>query len=184
VSLAPRVSRRSFTAAVVTALASASMPRRAQATAGARAPAFRLRSVPGTVWRGTFDLAEHLGKRPVVVTFFATWCRPCNAELPFLQKLHAQHQKRGLVIVAVSIDGPDSAVEISGMARRLGVSFPVLHDADSRVSGRYNPRAVAPLLVAIARNGRIAHEHEGWNAAHEKAVPAEVEALLREGGQG
>lgn len=180
-SSAPRVTRRLFLAAV---LALASSRRVAQATPGARASAFRLRSVAGTTWRGTFDLAEHLGKRPVLITFFATWCRPCETELPFLQKLHVKHAKRGLVIVAISIDGPESAPGIGGMADRLGVSFPVLHDADSRVSARYNPRNVAPVLVAIDRDGRIVHEGEGWNATHEKRLAREIEQLLDGGHRG
>lgn len=181
-SVALRVTRRLFLSATLTALTC--FRRTARATPGARASAFRLRSVAGTRWRGTFDLAEHLGKRPILITFFATWCRPCEAELPFLQKLHVKHEKQGLVIVAISIDGPESASQIGAMVRRLGVGFPVLHDADSRVSARYNPRNVAPVLVAIDREGRIVHEREDWNATHEKRLSGEIEELLGGGNRG
>lgn len=174
-----RVSRRHFVGAVATAPLWISSP--ALATVGARAPAFRLRAVAGTKWRGTFDLARHLGKRPVLISFFATWCRPCTTELPFLQKLHQQYERRGLVIVAVSIDGAQTAPGIGGMAVRLGLTFPVVHDADSRVSARYNPRNAAPFLVSIDRKGRIVREREGWNATHRKHLPAEVAKLLESG---
>lgn len=177
-----RLTRRSFV--VAGALSLCCIRSGVQATPGARASVFRLRSVTGTAWRGTFDLAEHLGKRPVLISFFASWCRPCASELPFLQKLHTKYEKRGLVIVAVSIDGPDSAPEIGGMVRRLGVGFPVLHDADSRVSTRYNPRNAAPFLVMVDRDGRIVHEREGWNATHAERLPGEVERLLGKGVRG
>jgi len=171
-----RIHRRTFVAG-----AAASMlwrPSLAGASVGARASTFRLRAVAGTRWRGTFDLSTHLGKRPVLLSFFATWCRPCATELPFLQKQHEKYEKRGLVVVAVSMDGPETASGISGMARRLGVSFPVLHDDDSRITARYNPRNAAPFLVVIDRSGRIVREREGWNASHQASLPGEIEKLL------
>jgi peroxiredoxin len=153
--------------------------RAAQATTGARATAFSLRSVPGAKWRGTFNLADYLGKNPVVITFFATWCRPCEVEIPLLQKLHKEHEKSGLMTVGIAIDGPETAAGIGPMSRRLGVEFPIVHDADSRVGARYNPRNFAPFLVLIERSGKIVQEREGWNPSHESVLRASVAKLAR-----
>ena len=172
----PRIPRRTFVAGAAASLLW--RPGFAEASVGARASVFRLRAVPGTRWRGTFDLSKHLGKRPVLLSFFATWCRPCATELPFLQKQYAKYQKRGLVVAAISMDGPETASGISGMARRLGVAFPVLHDEDSRITARYNPRNAAPFLVAIDKSGRIVRERAGWNASHQASLPGEIEKLL------
>jgi peroxiredoxin len=153
-------------------------PASALAARGARPADFSLRAATGAPWRGTFRLAEHLGRRPVVISFFATWCRPCEAELPALERLRARLSARGLVIVAVAIDGPDSAAQIGSMARRLALTFPVVHDADSRVSARMNPRRLVPFLVLVDRSGRIVREREGFTPADERNLSAEVEALL------
>jgi len=144
-----------------------------------KAVAFSLRAVRGAAYRGSFDLAKHLGKRPVLVTFFATWCRPCEVELPFLQKLTTEHPKDAFAVVAVSIDGPDSAARIAPMTQRLGVKFPVVHDADSRVTARYNPRRFAPYLVSIDKQGFIAGKKEGWTPAHGKKLKAHLASLLK-----
>jgi len=151
----------------------------ARAAVGAKASTFRLRAVPGTKWQGMFDLSESLKQGPVVLSFFATWCRPCEVELPVLQQHFTRLSTRGLQIVAVAIDGPESTAQIAPTVRRLGVEFPVVHDADSRVTSRYNPRRFAPFMVLIDTQGRIKQEREGWTQAHAAALPAQLEALLK-----
>jgi thiol-disulfide isomerase/thioredoxin len=58
-------------------------------------PNFRSKTIDG----GTFDLAEHRGKRPVVLDFYATWCGPCQMELPHLIKLAKEYGDRVQVVV-------------------------------------------------------------------------------------
>jgi peroxiredoxin len=171
--------RRTVVAATLAEAARhALFPCAALATRGARPAVFTLRSATGTSWQGIFRLGDHLGRRPVIISFFATWCRPCEQELPAIELLHAKFNARGLVVVAVATDGPESAAQIGTMARRLRLTFPVVHDADSRVSARLNPRRLVPFLVLVDRNGRIVREREGFTPADERALPAEVEALL------
>jgi thiol-disulfide isomerase/thioredoxin len=169
--------RRSLLAAM---LAAGALPasRIALAARGARPSDFHLRAAVGAPWHGSFRLAEHLGRRPVLISFFATWCRPCESELPALERLRARLGGRGLIVVGVAIDGPDSAAQIGPMARRLGLRFPIVHDADSRVVARMNPRKLVPYLVMVDRAGKIVREREGFTPQDERALPAEVEALL------
>jgi thiol-disulfide isomerase/thioredoxin len=154
------------------------LPARALATPGARASAFTLRGAPGALWRGVFRMADHLGKRPVALSFFATWCRPCEIELPILDRERARLEPRGLVVAFVAIDGPETAAQIGALARRLSVRGPVLHDADSAVTSRYDPRRVVPFLVLVDRAGRIVREREGWTQEHARTLPGELEALV------
>ncbi len=168
-------SRRSFAGLALFAL---SAVRSAQAAHGARPADFRLRAVSSTTWKGVFRLGEHLGKRPVVLAFFATWCRPCEVELPVLQRVRARHPETALAIAAISVDGPETAAQIGVMARRLKLAFPVLHDADSTVASRLNPQRQVPFLVVVDRQGRIVRERSGFTPAEEKALPGEIEALV------
>jgi peroxiredoxin len=152
--------------------------RRAVSAPGKRPADFSLRAVPGTSWRGTFRLSDHLGKRPVAISFFSTWCRPCELELPALGKLRARFPEPDLALVAVAVDGPESASQIAPAARRLGLAFPVVHDADSTVSARLNPRREIPFLILVDHQGRIAVERGGFSAEHLRSLPAEIEALV------
>ena len=153
---------------------------KADAAVGARAPSFSLRSAPGAKFRKTFDMADHLGKRPVVILFFATWSRPSALELPVLQTAHEKFGSRRLTVVGVSLDGPETAARVGPFTRRLGVSFPIGIDADSRVSNKLNPRRFAPFLILVGKDGMISQEKEGWTPKDKEALAASIEALVKD----
>jgi peroxiredoxin len=123
-------------------------------------------------------LSDHLGKDVVLLNFWATWCAPCAAEMPHLQRLYERHRDEGLLILAISMDGPESLDNVAPFVRRHGLSFPVLLDEETRVVGLYNPRRAAPFNVLIDRAGRVVKTTEGYNAGDEKAIEQAVLALL------
>jgi len=159
----------------VTVVAALAVP--ASATVGSRPADFTLRSPPGTEWRGTFRLREHLGDEPIVVSFFSTWCRPCQQELPILQEAWERHDG-DLVIVGVAIDGPQTAARIGPMTRRLDLSLPTVHHRDSSVTARYNPRRALPYTVTIGDDGRIVRERASFTASDRERLPRELDALV------
>jgi peroxiredoxin len=148
------------------------------ATVGARPPDFTLRGAAGAPWKGTFKLSEYLGKRPVVITFTATWCAPCELEMMALEKERARLESRGLVVVAIAIDDASTAPQVGAMARRLKVQFPVVTDVDSSVTARINPRRTCPFMISVDRSGKIVRESEGWTAEHMKNLPKDLESLV------
>lgn len=142
---------------------------------GRRATDFSLQDLEGQ----RVSLAEHLSRRDVVVLdFWATWCRPCLVELPFLQELYTRHREDGLVVLAVSMDGPESESQVRPTVRRYGFTFPVLLDRDTRVVGLYNPRRAAPMSILIGRDGRVAWTHEGFVSGDREEVRTQIERAL------
>ena len=69
----------------------------------ALSPDFTANTLDGKIW----TLSDHRGKRPVLLSFYATWCGPCNQEFPHLARLARDYQDRGLQVVIVGLDTAD-----------------------------------------------------------------------------
>jgi thiol-disulfide isomerase/thioredoxin len=180
--------RRTGLAAVIFLLAGALLatgslgfPGKTEAREGERPQAFTLPAVPGGPSEGRFRLEQHLGRRPVVILFWATWCAPCRQELPLYQQLYERYRQDGLVVVAISMDGSNTIASAGPMARRLGLTFPVVSDLDTSVTSRINPRRAAPFSVWIDRRGRIVREREGFSLAEREEIARGVIRLVRSG---
>ncbi len=128
----------------------------------------------------TFRLSDHIGKEVILIDFWATWCQPCLAEWPHLQKMYEEQKSKGFVIVAVSMDGADSMADVPSFAHRNNVTFPVVYDEDSSIASVYNPRKSAPLNAIIDRHGRVVSIREGYNAGDEVGLYADVKKYVEE----
>lgn len=142
-------------------------------TLGAPATDFTLRDIEGR----TVRLSDYNGK-VVLIDFWATWCTPCEAELPHLERLYAESKDRGFVLLGIAMDGPETVANVTPVARRYNLSFPVLLDEETKVVSLYNPKRTAPLSVLIDQKGQIFRVRQGYNAGDEKLVEADVKSLL------
>jgi peroxiredoxin len=112
--------------------------------AGDPAPALALPSRGG----GTVDRASFRG-RLVLVNFWATWCPPCVAEMPALERLHKTLAPEGLVVLGVSVDEDEKALE--SFLAKSQVSFPILRDPGGNVaSGSFRTTGYPETFVIDA----------------------------------
>ncbi len=163
--------------ALVWGLAAASCGAGQGATAGlGPASDFSLRTTAGE----TFRMGEHLGQEVIVMSFWTSFCPSCRTELQALQGLYEELAGSGLLVLAVALDPPDTVADVRTVSRRLGFTFPVLLDEESRVAGLYNPRAATPFLVIIDGQGRRVWAHEGYVPGDFEEIEAKVRALLVE----
>lgn len=119
--------------------------------AGSEAPTFSGVTVDGT--KRTKTLADYKGKI-VLVNVWATWCEPCRAEMPSMEKLYREFGPQGLVIVAVSVDDPGTEEQIRSFAKELGLTFEILHDPAKDIARRYQVTGY-PESFIIGREGTI-----------------------------
>ena len=157
---------------VLTALLVAPASQAAMPKIGVAAPDFALKSSSGK----NLKLSEHRGE-VVMINFWATWCGPCRQELPLLNRLHEQYRKAGFTLLGVNIDdSPDAA---QTMAKKLGVTFPVLFDTEKRVSRLYDVNAM-PSTVLIDRDGKVRYIHLGYRAGYETKYESQIRELLKQ----
>jgi peroxiredoxin len=164
---------------VVAGALATQLPSPVAARIGGRPPAFTLPAAVGGPTSRPFQMEQYLGRAPVVILFWATWCQPCMQELPFYQSLYQQHRERGLRIVAISMDSQASVMRAGPAARRLGVTFDVVTDVDTRVTTQLNTRRAAPFSIWIDRTGRIVRESEGFSPAEQNALARGIADLVR-----
>ena len=139
---------------------------------GSPAPDFTLRSNAGK----NLKLSEYRGQ-VVMINFWATWCAPCRQEMPLLNRIHEKYSKTGFRLLGVNVD--DKAGNAQAMAGKLGVTFPVLFDAEKRVSRLYDVDGM-PSTVLIDRNGKVRYIHRGYRAGYETQYEAQVRELLKQ----
>jgi len=139
---------------------------------GGTAPDFTLRTMDGKNLR----LQEQRGQ-VVLVNFWATWCGPCREEMPHLNKLYDKYRSSGFVLLGVNVD--DDPRNAMAVAQKWGVRFPVLPDADKKVSRLYDLRAM-PSTVLIDRDGRVRYVHLGYRDGYELTYDKQIRELLKE----
>ncbi len=136
------------------------------------APDFTLRTAEG----GNLRLQEQRGQ-VVMVNFWASWCAPCRIEMPQLNKLYDKYRGSGFVLLGVNVD--DDVRNGVGTASKWGVKFPVLLDAEKKVSRLYDLSSM-PSTVLIDRDGKVRYLHRGYREGYEEAYDKQIRELLKE----
>jgi peroxiredoxin len=149
------------------------------ARVGGQPPPFTLPAATGGPSTGQFRMQEHLAAHhPVAILFWATWCVPCTQELPFYQTLYTRYQAQNFHVVAISMDAASTITRVGPAARRLGITYDVVTDLDTRVTSQLNPRRSAPFSIWVNREGRITWELEGFSPAQHQAVEDGIHDLV------
>ena len=142
---------------------------------GTEAPGFRLPSLAG----GEVDLASQRGK-VVVLNFWATWCPPCVAEMPSLERLYRTLTPEGLSVVTVSTDEDQS--ELRKFVSQHGLTLPVLLDPGGRVAAGDYRTTGYPETFLLDRQGRIVRHLVGPEEWDSPEMMAELRRLMGGGG--
>jgi len=135
------------------------------------APTFYAKTLDGE----KFFLSEELKKqKPVVLSFFATWCAPCRKEIPVLNKIQNEHPGISFYLVDVSnleqggiklIEDPD---EVRKMIESMNVTMTVLMDKYGVAAESYGALEL-PKTVVIDQGGEIVYEKTGYESGDELA---------------
>ena len=109
------------------------------------------------------------------MTFWATWCGPCKAELPVLADLYARYKDQGLVVVGVNIDQDVRRARM--YLQQNPLPFPVVLDTDGALMGRFDAQSI-PAAFWIRTDGHIRQKTTGFSAQHADDLERYVADLL------
>lgn len=136
---------------------------------GDQAPDFELTTTDGT----KFKLSDQRGK-VVVILFFATWCRTCQAEMPRLQQdVYGKFKGDRFALIAIGREHENA--EVARFKAKRGLGFPMAGDPSRAVFGLYADKSI-PRTLVVDRDGKILFESVGYFEKDFK----EMLALLRE----
>lgn len=118
---------------------------------GDEAPDFELTQINENNEEEKIRLSELKGKG-VMLNFWATYCAPCEAEMPFMQSLYPEYKDKGIEIVAVNLD--QNELVIHQFIEKYDLTFPVPHDTKSEVMDLYKIGPI-PSTIFITPDGEI-----------------------------
>ena len=135
---------------------------------GGEAPSFFLRDLDNQNFFLSRAIKE---KQPIVLSFFATWCVPCRAEIPALEAKLKDPRHADLTVIYVHVGEPkvkqaDPAGEgsvqmIRQMQAELGMTRTILYDRYGVAAEKYGATSL-PCTVVIAPDGTLAYHHTGY----------------------
>ncbi len=136
------------------------------------APDFAARIVANaeTPEQTQLSLASLKGK-PVLLDFWATWCGPCQAELPVVNGIAHRFKDRGLVVVGVNTSDEPGLAEVYARKKRL--EFPIVYDEGNGVARKYRVDNL-PTLVVVSKDGKITAVRHGITS------DADLDQLVRQ----
>lgn len=140
---------------------------------GFEAPDFSLGTLDGQKIR----LSDLHGKS-VMINLWASWCAPCRAEMPAIERVYQDYHVDGFVVLAVNATNQDNTAEAGAFVAEHGLTFPILLDINGVVSDLYHLQAL-PTTFFVDENGIIQEVVTGGPMA-EALLRVRVEELLTE----
>ena len=140
---------------------------------GTIAPDFTLENLKGQ----KVTLYDALKKGPVLVDFWALWCKPCLHALPGTDQIAKDYADKGLTVLTINTDSPRSTAKVRSYVKSKEFSFEVLLDPNSDMLRLYRFRSI-PQLFLIDTDHSIAFSKLGYSPGHEKKVMEEIDKVL------
>lgn len=140
-------------------------------------PAIVLRDLEGKAVR-TDTLTN--GGRPIIISFFATWCKPCNRELAAISEVYEDwQQETGVRLIAVSIDEGQNAEKVRPFVDSKGWNFDILLDSNSTFRRAMGVQLIPHVLI-LDGSGKVVLSRSGYTEGGEEHLIEKVRELVHQ----
>ena len=102
---------------------------------------------------GQVSLAQFIGKKPVLLVFWATWCAICKEEVPVINRMHSEPPTNGNLQI-LALDFMESEKKVNAFISSKKVAYPVLLDRRGRVARKYKVVGI-PMYILFDRDGKV-----------------------------
>jgi peroxiredoxin len=116
---------------------------------GKRAPDFALRDLASH----QVSLADYRGKA-VLINFWATWCAPCQVEMPWFIALQQKYASQGFTVLGIDKDYPEDLPKVPGFAKMMNLNYPVLY-GNQKTYSAYGCCDYLPMSYYVDRAGTV-----------------------------
>ena len=137
---------------------------------GDSAPGFALPGLDGAPIR-----LSDLSGQVVLVNFWATWCKPCEDEMPAMQRLYSALAGEDFEMLAISVD--ESPSDVEAFVDRMGLKFPILLDPEQASSRLYQTTGF-PESILVDQDGRIVERYVGPRQWDHPDYQARIRSLM------
>ncbi|MDE6120610.1 MAG: TlpA family protein disulfide reductase [Muribaculaceae bacterium] len=117
--------------------------------------------------------------KPFVISFFATWCKPCLRELKAIAEVYPDWQdETGMKLIAISIDEAQNASKVRPLVDAEGWDYEVLLDTNSDFMRAMGVQMV-PHVFIVDGKGKVVYNHSGYSDGSESTIIKKIRELSR-----
>jgi thiol-disulfide isomerase/thioredoxin len=140
---------------------------------GSKIPDLKLKLLDGQ----KLTIHELLKDGPLMIDFWATWCKPCKKVMKYLDQYHNEYSDKGFKVLMINQDSPRSMGKVKTFIRSKKFDFLIGLDPNQKLAKKLNG-LIMPTLILVAQDGTIQWRHQGYMPGEEKEIEYQIRLLL------